>query len=186
MERDFDFLVIGGGIVGISIGIALLQSNRNFRVVVVEKELSLGAHASGRNSGVLHAGFYYISESLKSKFCIEGNLALKEVVKKHKLSILRTGKVVIAQNEEEESHLLALFEKGKANGVDLQLINPNEMDSYEPLAQTKFPFLWSPNTAVVDQMSILESLKKDFCSLRGVFISMQMSGLLSKIARYHF
>jgi L-2-hydroxyglutarate oxidase LhgO len=64
---------------------------------------------------------------------------------------------------------MALFDKGKTNGVNVQLINPTEMHKYEPLAHTKYPFLWSPNTAVVDQMAILKSLKKEFYSLGGTF-----------------
>ncbi len=67
-QTECDVLIIGGGIVGISIGNALLESNQHLKVIIAEKEKQIGLHASGRNSGVLHAGFYYSPDSLKAKF----------------------------------------------------------------------------------------------------------------------
>ena len=68
MQSGCDVLIAGGGIVGLSVARDLLISNPKLKVVVAEKESHLGAHASGRNSGVLHAGFYYSPDSLKAKF----------------------------------------------------------------------------------------------------------------------
>jgi L-2-hydroxyglutarate oxidase LhgO len=78
-----DVLIIGGGIIGLSIGIALLESKPSLRVIIAEKEKSLGLHASGRNSGVLHAGFYYSPDSLKAKFCRDGNKELRNQKTRH-------------------------------------------------------------------------------------------------------
>ncbi len=69
MSKKCDVLVIGAGVVGLSTGIALLQSRPSFKVIVADKEKDIGLHASGRNSGVIHAGFYYSPDSLKAKFC---------------------------------------------------------------------------------------------------------------------
>ena len=77
--QEADILIIGAGIVGISIGIAILQSRPSTKVRIVDKEQAPGLHASGRNSGVLHAGFYYSPDSLKAKFCREGNLELRKL-----------------------------------------------------------------------------------------------------------
>ena len=59
MQKKYDYVVIGAGIVGLSIGNSLLEKNPRAQVLIADKEKTLGAHASGRNSGVLHAGFYY-------------------------------------------------------------------------------------------------------------------------------
>ena len=90
-----DYLVIGAGIIGISIGNSLLDKYPNARVIIADKEPQLGAHASGRNSGVLHAGFYYSPDSLKARFCRDGNSALREVIARHSIPIRKTGKVVV-------------------------------------------------------------------------------------------
>ena len=74
MSKKCDVLIVGAGAIGLSTGIALLQSQPNLKVVIAEKEKDIALHASGRNSGVIHAGFYYSPDSLKAKFCREGNL----------------------------------------------------------------------------------------------------------------
>jgi L-2-hydroxyglutarate oxidase LhgO len=78
-----DLLIIGSGVVGLSIGIAYLRANPGKKVIIADKEELTGKHASGRNSGVLHAGFYYSPESLKAKFCRTGNLQLRSLAKEY-------------------------------------------------------------------------------------------------------
>ena len=75
--ESYDYVIIGAGIIGISLGIELLTQKQKNKILIIEKEPNPGVHASGRNSGVLHAGFYYSSDSLKAKFCKQGNLELK-------------------------------------------------------------------------------------------------------------
>jgi L-2-hydroxyglutarate oxidase len=186
MKKVFDVAVIGAGIVGLSIGIELLLINPKLRVVLIDKEDQLGFHASGRNSGVLHAGFYYTSDSLKAKYCIEGNLLLRELVRQHNLPILKIGKVVIAKNEEEKGRLELLFQRGVSNGVQVELHPPSELYRYEPLAQSKFEFLWSPNTAVVNQQTVLSALKTDFEKLGGYLQMSSAVGLVEKSERVAF
>ena len=101
MVETYDVAIIGGGINGIATGIALLESKANIRVVILEKEAGIGLHASGRNSGVLHSGFYYSPKSLRAKFCKEGNVELTNFCKNNKIPILNTGKVVVSRNEAE-------------------------------------------------------------------------------------
>ena len=81
MAATTDVLIIGGGVVGLSTGIALLEANPRLKVIIVEKEKTIATHASGRNSGVLHAGFYYTPNSLKAQFCRDGNLELRKIAK---------------------------------------------------------------------------------------------------------
>jgi L-2-hydroxyglutarate oxidase len=162
-----DVLIIGGGVVGLSIGIALLESKPSLKVIIAEKEKSLGLHASGRNSGVLHAGFYYSPDSLKAKFCREGNKELRKIAKKHSIPVRDVGKVVVARNTDENNRLDMLFERGIKNGVDIELRSANELKLFEPLAVTHERFLWSPSTGVSDPRAINAALLQDFISLGG-------------------
>jgi (S)-2-hydroxyglutarate dehydrogenase len=166
-RQKCDVLIIGGGIIGLSIGIALLESKPSLKVIIAEKEKSLGLHASGRNSGVLHAGFYYSPDSLKAKFCRDGNKELRKVAKKHGIEVRDVGKVVVARNEDENQRIDTLFERGKKNGVDIELKSADELKLFEPLAVTHGRFLWSPSTGVSDPKAINQALMNDFVSLGG-------------------
>ena len=86
----------------------------------------VACHASGRNSGVLHAGFYYTPDSLKSRFTVEGNKLLTDYCLKNNLSINRCGKVVVAKDEREVEGILELKRRGDKNGVDLELIDEKD------------------------------------------------------------
>jgi L-2-hydroxyglutarate oxidase LhgO len=162
-----DLLILGAGAVGISIGIAYLEDFPGSTVVIADKEDQIGKHASGRNSGVLHAGFYYSPESLKAKFCREGNMALRALVKKHGIPLREVGKVVVTRNEEEDARLESLFQRGLHNKVELELLDESELSKYEPLAVTKNRFLWSPTTAVSDPGLVITALRKEFEKLGG-------------------
>ena len=110
-----DVLIIGAGVVGMAIGIALLEASPALKVTILEKEKSLGRHASGRNSGVLHAGFYYSLDSLKAKFCKDGNSELRKLCREFNVSVQDVGKVVVAQTDADDEKLDDLFTKGIAN-----------------------------------------------------------------------
>jgi L-2-hydroxyglutarate oxidase len=167
MAQRCDVLIIGGGVIGLSIGIALLESKPSLKVIVADKEKNLGLHASGRNSGVLHAGFYYSPNSLKAKFCKEGNLELRKLAKKHSIEVRNVGKVVVARNEDENERLDLLFQRGVSNGVDIELKKASELNKFEPLAVTHERFLWSPTTGVSDPKAITEALRVEFIALGG-------------------
>jgi len=167
MSKKFDFVVIGAGIVGLSIGNSLLQKYPRAHVLVADKEESLGAHASGRNSGVLHAGLYYSPDSLKAKFCRDGNRALREVIARHSIEIRETGKVVVTKSLDELPRLEKLYERGNHNGVDIKLLPASELPNYEPLAVTHGQFLWSPTTAVSNPQDVIKAIAKDFIEKGG-------------------
>jgi len=162
MQKKFDFVVIGAGIIGLSIGNGLLQKYPKAHVLVADKEDFLGAHASGRNSGVLHAGFYYSPDSLKAKFCRDGNRALREVIARHSIEIRETGKVVVTKSLDELPRLERLYERGIQNGVDIKLLPATELPNYEPLAVTNGQFLWSPTTAVSNPQDVIKAMAEDF------------------------
>jgi L-2-hydroxyglutarate oxidase LhgO len=137
------------------------------KVVVVEKESRLALHASGRNSGVLHAGFYYSPDSLKAKFCRDGNKELRNLADKYNIPVREAGKVVVARNDEENGRLKTLFERGSNNGVDLELLDASTLNKFEPLAITHERFLWSPTTAVSDPQAIIQAMRLEFERLGG-------------------
>ena len=167
---EIDYLIIGGGIVGLSIGNQILHKKPKARVLIAEKEAKLGEHASGRNSGVLHAGFYYSPDSLKARFCRQGNFELRQIISRHSIQIRETGKVVVARNDEELIRLKNLYQRGLANGVKVELLPASELINYEPLAITHKEFLWSPTTAVSDPQSVLDATAKEFELLGGTLI----------------
>lgn len=144
-----------------------MESKSSLKVIIAEKEKNLGVHASGRNSGVLHAGFYYSPESLKAKFCKEGNLELRKIAKKHNIPVLNTGKVIVARNNEEDKELDLLYERGLKNGVDLEIKDSKDLAKFEPLAKSHERFLWSPTTGVSNPNSLTVALANDFIDLGG-------------------
>ena len=157
-----DFLIIGAGAIGVATGIALLEENPRLKIIIAEKELDLGKHASGRNSGVIHAGFYYSPDSLKARFCKEGNAELKKLAKKHNVPVRQIGKVVVVRTELENKRLGELFNRGVKNGIDIELLESKYLKDFEPLAVTFERFIWSPTTAVSDPIAILNAMKAEF------------------------
>jgi len=165
-----DVLIIGAGVVGLSTAKALLESNSNLKLVIVDKEFSLGKHASGRNSGVLHSGFYYSPNSLKAKFCFDGNLALRKLCLEHGIPVKTLGKVVVTKSLQEVGRLESLFTRGKENGVELELLPESALKKFEPLARTYQSFIWSPNTAVSDPRKVLLTLSSLVKGMNGQII----------------
>jgi L-2-hydroxyglutarate oxidase LhgO len=156
-----DFLVIGGGIIGISVARELKRRYADTRVTVIEKENRLGEHASGRNSGVLHAGFYYTADSLKAKFTRDGNVELTRFCDERGIPLNRCGKLVVAQNEPEHAGLDELLRRGQANGVALQAVDEKTAREIEPRAITYGRALFSPSTSSVNPTQVLSSMEKE-------------------------
>lgn len=156
-----EYLVIGAGIVGLAIARELSMRDPQARVVVVDKENRVGMHASGRNSGVLHAGFYYAPDSLKASLTRDGNALLREFLVQHKVAVRECGKVVVASNEHQLSSLGELARRGIANGVELHAIDEKELRELEPRARTFDRALWSPTTAVADPAEVIAALLAD-------------------------
>ena len=157
VNQEYDQIIIGAGIVGISLGLAMLERNSGSRVLIIDKEDKPGVHASGRNSGVLHAGFYYSPDSLKAKFCRLGNQELRKFCKENNLQILETGKVVVCQDKQDVGRLEELYRRGIANGVNIEILDSKDLEKIEPAAQTVDKFIWSPTTAVGNPRDIIKT-----------------------------
>ena len=156
-----DFLVIGAGIIGICVARELKKQFPESSITIIEKEKQAGEHASGRNSGVLHAGFYYSKDSLKAKFTKEGNQALTQYCREKKIAINTCGKLVVTKNEEELLGLHELLKRGHANQIRLELISEDEAREIEPRVKTYQQALFSPTTSSVDPRAVIQHLVKD-------------------------
>lgn len=160
-QKQYDYLIVGGGIIGLSVARSLRRHKPQATILIIEKEGDIARHASGRNSGVLHAGFYYTADSLKAKFTVDGNRAMKEYVHRKGLAINACGKLVVAKNENELEQLFELERRGKKNGSHIRLINEDEAHDIEPTVKTYKKALYSPDTATVDPREVCQSLKED-------------------------
>ena len=133
MNKNFDIIVVGGGLVGLSTAFKIQEKFPAKRILLLEKEKSLALHQSGRNSGVLHSGLYYTPGSLKSKNCVQGRRELVDFAKKHKIKHDVCGKLVVATNKKETDALDSLFNRGQENGLkNLQMLNQHEIKEIEP------------------------------------------------------
>lgn len=159
--QEVDFLVIGAGIIGINVARELKRRNHGSRVLVIEKEPECGAHASGRNSGVLHAGFYYSGDSLKARFTRVGNQLLTQYCEEKNLRINRCGKLVVAKDENDQDFLDELIRRGEKNQIELQVISEKEAKEIEPRVKTDRRALYSPTTSSVDPLEVLQAMKLD-------------------------
>jgi L-2-hydroxyglutarate oxidase LhgO len=159
--RKIQYLIIGSGIIGLTIAHALKRRDASADILILDKEKEEASHASSRNSGVLHAGFYYTSDSLKAKFTVAGSKAMKEFCRTKNLPINACGKLVVAQNEEELKQLYELERRGKANGSNIEIIDEAQALKLEPNVRTYKKALYSPETASVDPKKVCQTLKQD-------------------------
>ncbi len=162
--QEVDFLIAGAGIIGLSIARELRAQFNDATILILEKEKDVGLHASGRNSGVLHAGFYYSADSLKAKFTKDGNKALTEYCLQNHLPLNRCGKVVVARNAQELEGIAELKKRGDRNGVELHLVDEKELADLEPNARTYQKALYSPTTSTVDPLEVCTRLVTDLRS----------------------
>jgi L-2-hydroxyglutarate oxidase LhgO len=153
-------LVVGGGVIGLAIARELLHRGER-DLVLLEKEDDVGRHASGRNSGVLHAGIYYAPESEKARTCLAGNRAMRDYCAGKGLPVHASGKVVVARSEAELPVLEELYQRAQANGARVELVDEHQLADLEPAARTVQKALWSKDTAVVDPKAVVASLRDD-------------------------
>jgi L-2-hydroxyglutarate oxidase LhgO len=153
-------LIVGAGIVGLTLARRLVKAGFD-SIGILEKEQDVGYHASGRNSGVLHAGIYYAPDSMKAATCLGGNLRMQAYCQRKGLPLEKTGKVIVARNESELPVLNTLYERAQANGAKVDLIDEKALTKIEPNARTYKQAIFSHYTAVVDPKKVLQALRAD-------------------------
>ena len=156
-----DFLVIGGGVIGLSVARELKRRQGDCTVTLIEKEPACALHASGRNSGVLHAGFYYTADSLKARFTRDGNRELTAYCDARGIPLNRCGKLVVAQSAADLPALDELLRRGRANGVTIEAISADDAKRIEPRVRTYERALYSPTTSSVDPARLMQAMEQD-------------------------
>ena len=130
-------------------------------VVLIEKEKAPGMHASGRNSGVLHAGIYYAPDSMKAKSCLNGNFLMRDYCLEAGLPLRENGKVIVARSEDEVPVLEELERRATTNGAKVEMIDEARLSEVEPNARTVGKALFSHYTACVDPAAVVDRLRSD-------------------------
>lgn len=156
----YDFCVIGGGIVGLSVARKLLSDRPGSSLLLLEKEKEIATHQTGHNSGVIHAGIYYTPGSLKAKLCRQGLNATKEFCRKHKIPFVECGKLIVATNEVEDRRIEDLYQRAIANGLNLQKVSGGELCELEPNI-TGSSALLSPETGIVDYRLVADKMAEE-------------------------
>jgi L-2-hydroxyglutarate oxidase LhgO len=155
---NFDFVVVGGGIIGLATAMALGRENPNRTVAVLEKESEVAQHQTGHNSGVIHAGIYYPPGSKKADFCWTGSTMLRRFCDERGIRYDMCGKLIVATDESELPRLQELFRRGSANGVQgLKMVDAEGLRELEPHA-AGIAAVHSPNTGIIDYMDVSRAL----------------------------
>lgn len=163
----FDYIIIGGGIVGLSSAYHLKLRRPDLKVAVLEKEKSLAAHQTGHNSGVIHSGIYYKPGSLKAKNCINGYKMLIDFCNNHGIKYELCGKLIVATGENELPELEKLYKRGLENGLsDIKLINRDEAREIEPHVNA-VKAIRVPYTGIIDYTEVCEKLAELFIQMGG-------------------
>ena len=154
---EFDFCVIGGGILGLAVADRLLTQRPGASLAVLEKEQGVGLHQSGHNSGVIHSGIYYEPGSLKARLCKAGAQETKNFATEHGIDLDVRGKLLVSTDQTEHARMLALEDRAKVNGIAAELIDATELTRREPnVVGTGALFI--PETGIVDYPAIAAKL----------------------------
>jgi L-2-hydroxyglutarate oxidase len=151
------YIVIGAGIVGLATAYRITHERPDAQVTVVEKEAQVGAHQTGHNSGVIHAGVYYKPGSLKARLCATGNQSIVDFCNDHGIPVEVCGKLIVATDDDELPRLHALHERARANGLAVELITREQALEYEPHVAA-IAALHVPSTGIVDFATVCRKL----------------------------
>ncbi|GAB1612117.1 L-2-hydroxyglutarate oxidase [Mammaliicoccus lentus] len=164
MQRDV--IIIGGGIIGFSTAYHLKLQNPDLDVLLLEKENNLAEHQTGHNSGVIHSGIYYKPGSHKAEFSKKGSQSMIHFCREYNIPYNQCGKVIVATDKNELDRLRALYERGLQNGLQVTLLNAEEVNQIEPYVQT-VGGIKVQETAIVNYKKVTEQFKLLFEELGG-------------------
>ncbi|MDZ3995210.1 L-2-hydroxyglutarate oxidase [Pseudomonas sp. Teo4] len=173
----YDFIIIGGGIVGMSTAMQLIQRYPDAKMLLLEKESGPARHQTGHNSGVIHAGVYYTPGSLKARFCLEGNKATKAFCDKHAIRYDECGKLLVATNALEMERMKALWERTAANGLERSWLSAGELREREPNI-VGIGGIFVPSSGIVSYAEVTAAMAREFQAAGGeIRYSAEVQGL---------
>ncbi|MBY7782101.1 L-2-hydroxyglutarate oxidase [Vibrio fluvialis] len=177
MNTHFDYVIVGGGIVGVSTAWQLKQQYPDKSILLVEKEAGFSRHQTGHNSGVIHAGVYYAPGSLKADFCKRGVERTLSFCAKHDIPVENCGKLLVATNEVEFERMQTLFERCLQNELDVELLDAAQLKLAEPNI-TGLGAIYVKATSIVNYRLVTEKMAEEFKAIGGeVCLSTEVVGL---------
>ena len=173
----YDFVIIGGGIIGMSTAMQLIDVYPDARIALLEKESGPACHQTGHNSGVIHAGVYYTPGSLKAKFCLAGNLATKAFCDQNGIRYDVCGKMLVATSTLEMERMRALWDRTAANGLEREWLNAEELHEREPNI-TGLGGIFVPSSGIVSYRDVTAAMARIFQAKGGEIVyNAEVSGL---------
>lgn len=174
----YDYIIVGGGIVGLSTCYALIQKYPQAKIALIEKESTLAFHQTGHNSGVIHSGIYYKPGSLKARLSREGGDLLRAFCNQHEIPFDMCGKVIVANNQEELPLLENLYKRGLDNNIDVSLIDSKQLKEIEPHAYG-IQAIHVKEAGIVKYKSVAEMLAKAIQERGGdIFLSTKVEHII--------
>ncbi len=149
MRSQFDFVIVGAGIIGAAVARELSVQYPNTTIAIIEKESGAAQHQTGRNSGVIHAGVYYPPGSLKAQYCREGLNATIDLCDSAHIPYQQCGKIVVATSQAEEARLESLFERCKLNDLNPRMLTGKQVTELEPNI-SGVAGMWVKQTGITD------------------------------------
>ncbi len=165
-SETYDYVIIGGGIVGISTAWQLKRRFPSKKIVLLEKESTYSLHQTGHNSGVIHAGVYYTPGSLKAKFCREGARSTIAFCRKHNIPYDQCGKLLVATSEDEVARMHALFERCRQNEINVELLDAAQLKEREPNIVGQAA-IYVKDTAIVNYAQVAKQMLHEFLEIGG-------------------
>ncbi|MWJ26638.1 L-2-hydroxyglutarate oxidase [Halomonas sp. ZH2S] len=162
----YDFIIVGGGILGMSTAMQLKQAYPDRRMLVLEKEQGPAQHQTGHNSGVIHAGVYYTPGSLKARFCLAGNQATRQFCDTHGIAYDICGKLLVATDEVEMQRMQALWERTAANGLEREWLDADALREREPNI-TGIGGIFVPSSGIVNYAEVTLAMAAEFKRMGG-------------------
>ncbi|MGD8170780.1 L-2-hydroxyglutarate oxidase [Vibrio sp. TRT 21S02] len=166
MKAVYDYIIVGGGIVGVSTAWQLKQQFPDKSILLIEKESGFAQHQTGHNSGVIHAGVYYAPGSLKAEFCKRGVDATLAFCAKHQIPVENCGKLLVATNAVEVERMEALYQRCQENEIEVELLDQAQLKLAEPNV-TGLGAIYVKATSIVDYRLVTEKMAQEFSQSGG-------------------
>jgi len=165
MTDYYDYIIVGGGIIGLSIANEIISKENSATVLLVEKEGELGLHASGRNSGVLHSGIYYPDGSEKAKYCYSGAKDMHNFCIDNNIPYKKTGKIILPTHEKDDKSFNLLLSRARSRINNVELLDRQQLGELEPFANPVMgKAIYLPDTVVVNPVMVIRKLYEILCN----------------------